>query len=103
MLAQDTPEMAAVRDLLREGGRVPCRRTWERRPAALPATLPARIACLGRHLVALLDPWATCGRAAAIDSAPRRARGGVRHKQDREAGVVPHSAIDAEVHRTRSG
>src|SRR3712207_3481268 len=48
VLAEDTPEMAQVRALLSEGGRVPCRRTWERRLAALPATLPARVACLGR-------------------------------------------------------
>ncbi|MGB9631928.1 MAG: hypothetical protein ACPL8I_01235 [Chloroflexaceae bacterium] len=32
-----------------------------------------------------------------------RARGGVWHKQDREAGTVPHSSIDTEAHCTRSG
>ena len=103
VLAADTPEMEQVRALLREGGRLPCRRTWERRLAALPATLPARIACLGRHLAALLDPWRDCGRAAAIDSTPLHARGGVWHKRDREAGVVPHTSIDTEAHWTRAG
>jgi Transposase DDE domain len=103
VLAEDTAEMRRLRALLTEGGRFPARRTWERRLAALPATLPGRIACLGRHLVALLEPWAACGRAAAIDSTPLRARGGVWHKKDREAGVVPHSSIDVEAHWTRSG
>jgi hypothetical protein len=103
VLAQDTPEMAAVRELLGEGGRVPCRRTWERRLGALPATLPARVACLGQHLVGLLEPWAADGRAAAVDSTALRARGGVWHKRDREAGVVPHTSIDTEAHWTKSG
>jgi DDE family transposase len=103
VLAEDTPEMRQARALLSEDGRVPSRRTWERRLAALPATLPERIACLGAHLVARLDPWRDCGRAAAIDSTPLRARGGVWHKADREAGVVPHAAIDTEAHWTRSG
>ncbi len=70
---------------------------------ALPETLPARIGLLGRHLVALIQPWANCGRAAAIDSTVLRARGGVWHKKDREAGVVPHSSIDTEAHWTKSG
>ena len=103
MLQQPTPEMRQVRALLTEDGRFPARRTWERRLGALPAALPARIACLGRHLVALIEPWRDCGRAAAIDSTPLRARGGVWHKKDREAGVVPHTSIDAEAHRTGSG
>ena len=71
--------------------------------AALPETLPAQIGCLGRHLVTLLQPWATFGRAAAVDSTMLRARGGVWHQKDRAAGVVPHSSIDTEAHRTKSG
>ena len=102
-LAEDTAEMRRLRELLTEGGRCPARRTWERRLGALPATLPARVACLGHHLVALLDPWRDCGRAVAIDSTPLRARGGVWHKRDREAGVVPHTSIDTEARWTRSG
>jgi hypothetical protein len=101
VLAQ--PESRPIRDLLAEGGRFPSRRTWERRLRALPDGLPARIGCLGRCLVERLDPWRGGGRAAAIDSTPLRALGGVWHKKDREAGVVPHTSIDPEAHWTKSG
>ena len=79
VLEQPTPEMQRLRALLTENGRFPSRRTWEweRRLGALPARLPARIGCLGRFLVGLLQPWQDCGRAAAIDSTVLRARGGV--------------------------
>ena len=103
VLEQPTPEMRQLRELLTEGGRFPARRTWERRLAALPAGLPARIACLGDHLVALLAPWRARGRAVAIDSTALRARGGVWHKKHREAGTVPHTSIDVEAHWTKSG
>lgn len=68
-----------------------------------PATLPAPIGCLGRALVALIQPWARGGRAAAIDSTILRARGGVWHKQDRDAGTVPHTSIATDAHGTTSG
>ncbi|MGH2355364.1 MAG: hypothetical protein ACRDI2_10205 [Chloroflexota bacterium] len=103
VLDEPTPEMRRLRGLLTEGGRFPCRRTWERRLAAIPATLPAQIGCLGRQLVAVLDPWATAGRAAAIDRTVLPANGGVWHQQDRAAGVVPHTSIDPEAPWTRSG
>lgn len=48
----------ALRPLLTKNGRFPTRRTWERRLGALPDKLPGLIGCLGRHLVALLQPWA---------------------------------------------
>jgi Transposase DDE domain len=99
----EEPAMQEVRALLTERGRYPTRRTWERRLQALPARLPAQIACLGQHLVLLLTPWAAFGRAVAIDSTPLRACGGVWHKKDREAGVVPHTSIDTEAHWTKSG
>jgi hypothetical protein len=99
----EEPSMAAVRALLTEPGRYPTRRTWERRLRAVPAGQPAQIACLGQPLVMLLQPWAAGGRAVALDSTPLRARGGVWHKSDREAGVVPHSSIDTQAHWTRSG
>jgi hypothetical protein len=70
---------------------------------AIPETLPAQIGCLGRALVVLIQPWAKCGRAAAIDSTILRARGGVWHKKDREAGTVPHTSIDIEAPGTKSG
>jgi hypothetical protein len=103
VLEQDTPDMRALHPLLTIEDQFPTRRTWERRLQALPTTLPAQIGCLGRHLVALIVPWAACGRAAAIDSTVLRSRGGVWHKKDREAGIVPHTSIDTEAHWTKSG
>jgi hypothetical protein len=100
VLAQPTPEMRTLRALLTVDGRLPTRRTWERRVHAIPTTLPAQIGCLGRALVAGLRPWAPCGRAAAIDSPLLRARGGVWPTKDRESGVVPHTSSDPEAHWT---
>src|SRR5262245_36187749 len=103
VLEQDTPEMRNLRELLTIEAQFATRRTWERRLVALPDSLPAQIGCLGRALVALIEPWAACGRAAAIDSTVLRSRGGVWHKKDREAGIVPHTSIDTEAHWTKSG
>ncbi len=103
VLEQPTPEMQRLRALLTEQGRYPTRRTWERRLQALPETLPAQIGCLGRYLVDVLCPWPEGSPVAAIDSTVLRARGGVWHKKDREAGVVPHTSIDTEAHWTKSG
>lgn len=103
VLAEPTAEMQTLRNILSVDGRFPTRRTWERRLRTIPATLPAQIGCLGRALVTMVQPWANCGRAAAIDSTPLRARGGVWHKKDREAGIVPHTSIDTEAHWTKSG
>lgn len=103
VLAEPTAEMQALRRRLSQDGRFPCRRTWERRLAALPVTLPTQIGCLGRELVAQVQPWLAYGRAAAMDSTVLRARGGVWHKKDREAGLVPHTSIDVEAHWTKSG
>jgi hypothetical protein len=103
VLAEPTAEMHQVRALLSEHGRLPCRRTWERRLGSLPDSLPAQLGCLGRCLVEQLQPWATCGRAVAIDSTTLHARGGVWHAKDRAGGVVPHTSIDPEAHWTKSG
>jgi hypothetical protein len=103
VLAAPTAEMQTLRVLLLEQDRLPCRRTFERRLAALPATLPTQIGCLGRYLVAVLEPWLAYARAAAIDSTVLRACGGVWHKKDRVAGVVPHTSIDTEASWTKSG
>ena len=103
VLEQPTSEMQTLRSLLFESGRFPCRRTFERRLSVLPRTLPAQIGCLGRFLVGLLHPWQEHGRAAACDSTALQAKGGVWHKKDREAGVVPHSSIDTEAGWTKSG
>ena len=104
ILGQATPEMQGLRqELSLPDGRFPCRRTWERRLAAIPDTLPAQIACLGSFLLELLGLWAKAACAAAIDSTVLTARGGVWHKKDREKGVVPHTSIDTEAQWTKSG
>ena len=103
VLEEDTPEMREARQLLFEGGRFPSRRTFERRLKALPDSLAEQIGYLGRHLVELLKPWESRGRAVALDSTTLRAKGGVWHKKDREAGIVPHTSIDTEAGWTKSG
>lgn len=103
VLDEPSQEMQTVRKLLCEKGRFPSRRTFERRLKTLPESLPDQIASLGKHLVVLLEPWARSGRAVALDSTVLRARGGEWHKEDREAGVVPHSSIDTQAGWTKSG
>jgi hypothetical protein len=104
VLEEPSQEMRSLRKLLlREDGRFPSRRTFERRLRTLPEILPARIGLLGRYLVARIEQWARCGRAVALDSTVLRARGGVWHKKDKEAGLVPHSSIDTEAGWTKSG
>jgi len=102
-LEQESELTIALRSLLMEQGRFPSRRTWERRLALLPQTLPSLIACLGAYLVARIKPWGRDGRAATIDSTALRAKGGVWHKKDREGGIVPHSTIDTEANWGKSG
>jgi hypothetical protein len=103
VLAQPTPEMERLRLEFMVKAKFPTRRTWERRLKALPDQLSAQIALFGHYLLAVLKPWRECGPAAAIDSTTLQARGGVWHKKDREAGVVPHSSIDTQAHWTKSG
>ena len=102
-LNQDDPLPRQLRPLLYEQGRFPSRRTWERRLAALPQSLPGMIGCVGRHLVAQVRPWARHGRAVAFDSTPLATGGGVWHKNHREQGVVPHSSVDTEAGWSKSG
>jgi hypothetical protein len=103
VLAQPTTEMTTLRQLLMEQESFPSRRTWERRLKALPETLPAQIGCLGRHLINLIEPWVTCGRAGAIDSTVLRSRGGVWHQKHREKEEVPHTSIDTEARLSQIG
>lgn len=103
VLAQPTAEMQHLRALLSHDGQFPSRRTGERRLKAMPATLAAQIGCLGRHLVSLMEPWPTGGRAAAIDRTVLRSRGGVWHQKHREKGEIPHTSIDPEAHWTKAG
>jgi hypothetical protein len=102
-LEQQTELTLALRPRLTENGRFPDRRTWERRLAALPESLPGLIGCFGRFLVQQIQPWGKDGQAAAVDSTPLRAKGGVWHQKDRQAGIVPHSTIDTEAHWSKSG
>ena len=102
-LDQDDAVAQQLRPLLHEQGRFPTRRTWERRLTALPQHLPGLIGCLGRHLVAVLTPWASSGRAVAVDSTPLKTSGGVWHKQHKEAGEIPHTSIDTEAGWSKSG
>jgi len=103
VLEQPTLEMHQLRLLLREQDHYPSRRTFERRLAAIPEALSEQIACLGHYLLDLIRPFETCGEAGAIDSTVLRANGGVWHKKDREANIVPHTSIDTEAHWTKSG
>jgi hypothetical protein len=103
VLDQPTSEMLRLRQEFSVDGKYPTRRTWERRLNNLPDSLPGQIALFGHYLLEVLNPWQECGPAAAIDSTVLRAKGGVWHKKDREAGVVPHSSIDTEAHWTKSG
>ena len=103
VLEEPTPEMKMVRELLSEQGRFPTRRTFQRRLKALPERLPEQIGCLGRYLVEVLKPWQSRGRAVALDSTTLQAKGGVWHKKDKEAAIVPHSSIDTEAGWTKSG
>jgi hypothetical protein len=102
-LEQDDPLPHQLRPLLYEQGRFPTRRTWERRLAALPQTLPGLIGCVGRHLAGLLHPWAVHGRAVAVDSTPLKTSGGVWHKKHKETGEIPHTSIDTEAGWSKSG
>jgi hypothetical protein len=102
-LEQDTPLTQQLRALLTENGQFPTRRTWERRLATLPETLPGLIGCFGRYLVQKLCPYTQSGPAAAMDSTALRAKGGVWHKKQRDKGEVPHSTIDTEAHWSKSG
>jgi Transposase DDE domain len=104
LLAEPSAQMARVRAALTDAqGRLPARRTWERRLARLAGALPLLIALLGAYLLQRLDPWPHGGRAVAIDSTILRARGGVWHQKHRAAGEVPHTSIDTEAHWTKSG
>lgn len=103
VLSQPSPDIIELRALLFPDGKMPARRTFERRLEKLPQNLPAWIAALGEHLVELFQPWARSARAAAVDSTTLRARGTVWHQKDRAAGVVPNTSIDTDAHWTKSG
>ena len=103
VLEPDEPIARPLRPRLTERGRLPTRHTWERRCETLPARLPARLGCLGRPRVALLQPWAAPGHAAAGDRPPLRANGGGWHKPQRLAGEGPQTARDTAAAWRQSG
>ena len=92
VLEEPTSEMRMVRELLCEEGRFPSRRTFQRRLKALPNSLPDQIGCLGRYLVEVLKPWQSSGRVVALENTNLQAKGGVWHKKEKEAEIVPHRA-----------
>lgn len=98
ILEQPTLEMQRLRMEFMVEDKLPTGRTWECRLKVLPEHLLVQIAAFGAYLLESLKPWAEGGTAAAIDSTILTARGGVWHKKDREAGVVPHSSLDTEAH-----
>src|SRR5262245_66323526 len=83
-LEQADPVVQQLRPLLTEHGRFPTRRTWDRRLATLPATLPSLIGRLGRSLVRALNPWVQQGHGAAGGSTAGRGHGGDGHRAHRE-------------------
>jgi hypothetical protein len=88
-------ELAAQqrRPLVPAHGRLPTRRTWERRLAALPPPLPGLLGGCGRHLVPGLSPWGSHGRAAAIESTPWPTGGGVWPTTPTAPGARPQTAL----------
>lgn len=103
-LAEPTREMQRLRNALTCAGKMPSRRTFERRLARLTLLLPDLIARLGACLVNILQPFAQSGRAAALDSTVLRAKdGAVWHKKHQLTREIPHSRIDTEAGWTKSG
>src|SRR5688500_14844112 len=74
---QDDAVAKQLPPLLPEQGRFPSRRTWERRLAQLPQSLPGLIGYGGRYLVVVLQTWAMHGRAVVVDSTSLATGGGV--------------------------
>ncbi len=103
VLSRQDADAAELRAMFFPLGKLPGRRTFERRLKRLPETLPAQITCLGHHLVQLYRPWDRSGRAVAADSTALRAGGAPWHMKSRLQGVVPNTSIDTEAHWTRSG
>ncbi len=103
-LAEPTQAMQSLREHLTLNGKMPSRRTFERRLAQLTQDLPELIARLGALLVERLRPFAEAGRAVAIDSTVLRAKdGAVWHRKHKEAGQIPHTRIDTQAGWTKSG
>jgi hypothetical protein len=86
-------------------GRVPHRRTMERR---LGATLPeaeAQVQALGHQILAEVEPGPTEPQASAIDGRMYQAQGPLWHKRDREQDRIPAGLrnVDTESAWSKSG
>lgn len=103
VLSTQSTEILLLRTVLFPGGKMPSRRTFERRLQRLPQRLEDQIALLGTHLVDLLLPWRNSARAAAVDSTCLKASGAPWHQKDRKIGIVPNTSIDTDAHWTKSG
>ncbi len=107
VLEEPTPEMRSVRELLKEGGRFPSFATAHLReeaqgPAARDVARADRL--LGAPPGGVAEALGKARESGGPgDSTVLRAKGGVWHKKDREAGLVPHSSIDTEAGWTYSG
>ncbi len=95
-LQQDDFVTNQLRELLKENGRSPSRRTLERRLGQISEDLPGLIGCFGRLLTELLTPWIEQLETVSLDSTALATGGGVWHKKDRLKGIKPHTSIDCE-------
>lgn len=101
-LAMDKPYQRAVREAcgLGDGGRMPSRRTFDRRLKAMPPILKESIRLMARLLFAhgLIDPL-----IVAVDSSLLKAKGPVWHKSSMEKGEIPCPGIDTDARWGKSG
>ncbi len=100
LLTQDLPLRQAL-----GFGRVPHRRTIERR---LEATLPeaeAQVQALGRQILAEVEPGPDEPQASAIDGRLYQAQGPLWHKRDRDRRRIPPGLrnVDTESAWSKSG
>jgi hypothetical protein len=84
VLDEPTPEMRMMRELLREKGRFPCRRTFERSSKPCLGRFPSRSAAWDVTWWEVFMPWESKGRALALDSTPLRASQRWRVAQERQ-------------------
>jgi hypothetical protein len=103
VLSLPSAEIVEIRALIFPEGRLPARRTFERRLQRLTDDMPTYINRLGLYLLALYEPWAHSGRAVAIDSTSFTAHGSPWHQKDRREGQVPNTSTDTEAHWTHAG
>ena len=99
-LTMERPYNGAVQLACGLGGRVPCRRTFDRRLRGIPPLVRASIGVVARLLCSkgLVYPL-----ILAVDSSLLQARGPVWHKSSMERGEIPCPGIDTDARWGRSG